>query len=175
MSNYKSGMTTLNRCLLPAILFCTLVGCQPYPRYTSSKEKRTRIAVQDSTGRTTNDNLRLGLIVQSYLGKPYTGRSKYVDGVDCSFFVSEVFRKFDQRQMPRTVAEQYQLGKVITRKNLAYGDLVYFKTERSKVSHVGIYIGENQFIHASTSRGVIITDMSEKYWSKRYVGSRRIR
>lgn len=168
-------MTELKRYLLASIFACALIGCKPYPRYTSSQEQKPRVAIQDSAGLTTNDNLRLGLIMQSYLGKPYTGRSKYVDGLDCSFFVSEVFRKFDRRQMPRTVAEQYRLGKQITRRALAYGDLVFYRTARSKVSHVGVYVGENKFIHASTSRGVIITDMAEKYWSKRYVGSRRIR
>ncbi len=150
-----------------------LIGCTPYPRYRVGGVEAAQRAVQNE-GMSTNDNIRFGYILQSYLGRPYTGRSKYIDGVDCSFFVSDVFRKYDATELPRTVRDQFKTGSEVPYRQLRYGDLVFYKTERNRVSHVGVYVGDGRFIHASTSRGVIITAMTEKYWSQRYVGARRI-
>ena len=155
------------------IVALLLIGCTPYPRYRVGGVETAQRAVQQE-GMSTNDNIRFGYILQSYLGRPYTGRSKYIEGVDCSFFVSDVFRKYDSTELPRTVKDQFNTGGNVPYRQLRYGDLVFYKTERNRVSHVGIYVGDGRFIHASTSRGVIITAMNEKYWSQRYVGARRI-
>ncbi|MDF1544259.1 MAG: NlpC/P60 family protein [bacterium] len=150
-----------------------LIGCTPYPRYRLGGTETAKRAVQQE-GMSTNDNIRFVAILQSYLGRPYTGRSKYIQGVDCSFFVGDVFRKYDETELPRSVKEQFRLGAEVPYRQLRYADLVFYRTERNKVSHVGIYVGDGRFIHASTSRGVIITAMSEKYWSQRFAGARRI-
>ncbi|MFH2056309.1 MAG: NlpC/P60 family protein, partial [bacterium] len=92
----------------------------------------------------------------------------------CSQLVREVFNQFDGRILPRTVYMLYTDGVEMHRNHLDFGDLVFFKTDHSAVSHVGIFTGEDQFLHASSSRGVIISSMSETYWAKRYVGARRI-
>ena len=156
------------------VLFVAMMGCTSYPRYrTGGVERPMEVVLTDST-LSTNDYIRLGLILQDYLGKPYRGKSIFVRGVDCSLFAREVFKQFHEIELPRTVHEQYKAGREIPYGHLAFGDLVFFRTERNKVSHVGIYVGDNRFIHASTSRGVIISSMNEKYWAQRYAGGRRV-
>jgi cell wall-associated NlpC family hydrolase len=156
------------------VLFVALMGCASYPRYRTGGVEQPMETTQADTTLTTNDYIRLGLILQDYLGKPYRGRSIFVRGVDCSLFAREVFEQFDEIELPRTVHEQYKMGREISYSHLAFGDLVFFRTERGKVSHVGIYVGDNRFIHASTSQGVIISSINEKYWAQRYAGGRRI-
>lgn len=155
------------------ILILSLTGCATHPRYrTGGYETRPEVKHLDGTP-TTSENIKLGLIMQSYLGKPYKGKSKYEEGLDCSHFTSVVYQKYNGTALPRTSAEQYAQGKEVQYRLLRYGDLVFFKTVRNKVSHVGIYIGDHQFIHASSSNGVIVSSLDEKYWSERYAGARR--
>ena len=151
-----------------------VIGCTPYPRYGSnaSVTPQERITAREII--TTNELIRLGLVMQKHLGKPYRGKSKYQDGVDCSMFTHDVFAEYNKTILPRTVAEQYVQGSDVPRSRLSFGDLVFFRTERNKVSHVGIYIGQSEFIHASTSSGVIISNLSEVYWANRYAGAKRI-
>ncbi len=161
--------------LLTIALMTITIGCQPHPRFRTGGEERPALDKPRRPVRlTTNDSLRLGVIMQSFLGKPYAGRSPSETGVDCSHFVLKVFKKFDGRDLPRTVARQYRIGTPAHRRQLLYGDLVFFRTDSRPVSHVGIYIGYGEFIHASTSQGVIISKLKEKYWSERYVDARRI-
>ena len=156
------------------IIICAAVACRPYPRYRVGGSETPAQAVQSESGNTTNQYLRLGAILQDYLGKPYSGRSKYVDGLDCSFFVADVFDRFDKVSLPRTVKEQFKTGREVTRTNITYGDLIFFRTDGSKVSHVGVFVGHDQFIHASTSRGVIVSSLHEKYWGQKFAGIRRV-
>lgn len=157
------------------ILLLIVVGCQPHPRYrTGGEERPSRVAMARPKRLSTNDSLRLGVIMESYLGKPYAGRSRYEKGVDCSDLVAKVFKQFDRRDLPRTVARQWLVGELVHRRHLAYGDLVFFKTDGKPVGHVGIYTGYGEFLHASSSRGVIISKIAEKYWHERWVGARRI-
>ena len=151
-----------------------LVGCSSNPRYRSGGEERPQQMVTVDSKYDTNDYLRFGSILQEYLGRPYKGKSKYEEGLDCSHFTQTVFKRFDNINIPRMASDQFKKGKEVQFKHLRYGDLVFFKTGRKKISHVGIYIGDNSFIHASTSNGVIISGMSEKYWAERYVGARRV-
>ncbi|EPQ7199396.1 MULTISPECIES: bifunctional murein DD-endopeptidase/murein LD-carboxypeptidase [Providencia] len=94
-------------------------------------------------------------------------------GIDCSSFVQRTFIEQFGVALPRTTSEQESSGKSVNRNNLKAGDLVLFKTGR-RMKHVGIYIGDNKFVHASTSSGVIVSEMTNEYWSKRYYAGRRI-
>ncbi|HLW60220.1 MAG TPA: NlpC/P60 family protein [bacterium] len=107
-----------------------------------------------------------------YLGRPYqwSGVGNY--GFDCSGLVARVFAAFG-RLVPHTSFGQYQAGRLIPREQLNPGDLVFFHTYGTGASHVGIYIGEDRFIHAS-SRGVIISSIEEPYFRARYLGARRL-
>lgn len=160
--------------LFVLVILILFIGCAANPRYrTGGYETQPEIKRLDNAP-TTSENLRLGEILQSYLGKPYKGKSKYEEGLDCSHFTSSVFRKFNRIELPRTAADQFKAGVEVHFNHLRYGDLVFYKTTRKAISHVGIYVGNRRFIHASSSKGVIISGMDEKYWSERYVGARRV-
>ncbi|UCC44514.1 MAG: C40 family peptidase [Candidatus Zixiibacteriota bacterium] len=157
------------------ILLALLMGCKSYPRYAKQPPVTPEERVPTRERYSTRDYIRLGMILRAYLGKPYKGSSRYDAGVDCSMFIRDVYKEFNKTELPRTAEEQYKQGTEVPRNRLSFGDLVFFKTERKKkVSHVGIYAGHNEFMHASSSRGVIISGMGEEYWASRYVGARRI-
>jgi len=93
--------------------------------------------------------------------------------INCSGFVQRTFREQFGLELPRSTYEQQEMGKSISRSSLRTGDLVLFRAG-STGRHVGIYIGNDQFVHASTSSGVTISSMNEPYWKKRYNEARRV-
>jgi cell wall-associated NlpC family hydrolase len=96
-------------------------------------------------------------------------------GFDCSGFVGHVFREGMGLILPRTSREISKEGQAIKKNELQPGDLVFFNTMRRTFSHVGIYLGEGQFIHSPRSGGKVrVEDMRDSYWAKRYEGARRI-
>ena len=96
-------------------------------------------------------------------------------GFDCSGFIGYVFRESLGTMLPRRIVEISRMGQAIERTALLPGDLVFFNTRGSRNSHAGIYIGNDQFIHApSSGKRIHIVDMTEKYWKKRYNGARRL-
>lgn len=96
-------------------------------------------------------------------------------GLDCSGFVQVVFRESIGKLLPRTAREQSEVGNVVDKSDLKPGDLVFFNTMRRAFSHVGIYLGDNRFMHAPRSGAEIrVEDMSQSYWVKRYNGARRV-
>ncbi|MBS4097738.1 MAG: C40 family peptidase [Sulfuricella sp.] len=96
-------------------------------------------------------------------------------GMDCSGFVSHVFRQAADLVLPHNAKAISMFGKKITISDLRPGDLVFYNTMRRTYSHVGIYLGDNKFVHASvTGRGVEVVDMKESYWARRFNGARRL-
>jgi lipoprotein Spr len=77
--------------------------------------------------------------------------------------------------LPRTAQDQYNSCDKVVVEDLKEGDLVFFKTYSRGVSHVGIYIANNKFVHASSSEGVTISDLNDAYWQPRYIGAGRVR
>jgi len=103
------------------------------------------------------------------------GGSSPESGFDCSGFVSHVFREGLGLMLPRSSKEMSKSGQEVDRDELRPGDLVFFNTMRHAFSHVGIYLGDNQFVHAPRSGGrVRIEDLRQRYWTKRFNGARRI-
>ncbi len=94
-------------------------------------------------------------------------------GVDCSAFVQRTFREQFGLELPRSTSQQRSSGTPVSRSKLRTGDLVLFRAG-STGRHIGIYIGNNQFVHASTSSGVMISNLDEPYWNKRYNQARRV-
>ncbi|HEY8354744.1 MAG TPA: C40 family peptidase [Methylophilaceae bacterium] len=103
------------------------------------------------------------------------GGSSPETGFDCSGFVRYVFKEAANISLPHNARAISRIGEIISRHQLQPGDLVFFNTMRSAFSHVGIYIGNNRFIHApSSGGGVEVVDMNEDYWTRRFDGARRI-
>lgn len=96
-------------------------------------------------------------------------------GLDCSGFVQLVFKDAAGLILPRTAHEQSQVGDNVDRAELKAGDLVFFNTMRRAFSHVGIYLGDNRFLHSPRSGAEVrVEDMRQSYWVKRYNGARRV-
>lgn len=113
--------------------------------------------------------------VIKYLDTPYKYGGNTDNGIDCSGFTKNVFQESAMLDLPRTAREQYYVGEKIDKDNLQFGDLVFFNTRRrSNPGHVGIYLGDNQFVHASRTLGVTISSLDETYFKNRYVGARRV-
>ena len=97
-------------------------------------------------------------------------------GFDCSGFMQHIFRRSMQINLPRTSAEQARMGEPVSRSDLQPGDMVFFNTAGRRISHVGLYIGNNRFIHAPrTGKNIEITSLSNKYWNSKYVTARRVK
>ena len=110
-----------------------------------------------------------------YLDTPYQYGGNSMTGIDCSAFTQNVFSKALGISLPRTASEQFREGVAVNRSELKFGDLIFFDTtSRSFPGHVGIYLGNDLFAHASQSRGVIISSLNSEYYKTRFVGGRRV-
>ncbi len=112
-----------------------------------------------------------------WIGTPYRyGGEKRGKGTDCSGMVMVIYRDIAGVKLPRSSREQQSFCKKIERKKLAPGDLVFFasKAGGARVGHVGIYRGKGEFVHASSSRGVIVSRLDEKYYQRHYHSGGRI-
>ena len=147
-----------------AIIVFSLVvsGCGSSPKYNNSKTSHTKQTVVTTAKRMLGVKYRYG------------GTSPN-RGFDCSGLVQYSHRSAGIN-IPRTTSQQYRAAKRISRRYLKAGDLVFFKTTPSRgISHVGIYLGNNKFIHApSSGKRVKISSMNDKYWRKRFRSAGRI-
>ena len=117
---------------------------------------------------------RLKLIVDSYIGTRYLSGGMSRDGVDCSGFVCLVYKELNGRLLPRSTNTLYNTGNEVQFDSAQPGDLVFFKkTASDVVNHVGIFMGDSQFVHASTSSGVRYNSLGENYFKERFSGIRR--
>jgi len=137
---------------------------------TSTKPVQVATASKKQVSR--SDSSELVDKALSLLGVPYVFGGTNRSGFDCSGYTQYVFKSFGV-SLPRTAAEQFNVGSAVSRGELKPGDLVFFHTYTSGASHVGIYIGGGQFVHASNS-GVIVSNLSESYYASRYLGARRV-
>lgn len=170
------GRTTNERrvrlCTVGCVLLLILTGCGAAsatlmpPTYDLDKDTDESVAYSDT-------RVLLRAAERNWRGTPYRYGGTTRDGIDCSAFVQAVYGDVFGIDLPRATAEQVHEGKMINRRDLRPGDLVFFKT-RPRTRHVGIYLGEGEFAHASTSQGVMVSRLDDYYWRTRFWTSRRI-
>lgn len=157
----------------------TLIGCAGMPKTPPKPTEFTQPPVVDPSLSSNNHaditRLKDGLDAQysEWKGTRYKMGGNTKRGVDCSGFVHLTYRDMLGIILPRTTRLLGEIGQSVQRNDLQIGDLVLFKTGTSR-RHVGIYMGNNKFLHASTQLGVTITDLNEAYWRKRYWKARRV-
>lgn len=159
----------LNIFLLVA-LFC-LGGCCSKTTVTYIPPEQPEIATQQPDINTAAEALRQHF--DDWRGTRYRFGGVSHAGVDCSGFTQLTYREVFGIDLPRTVKEQLKSGSRIPRKALQPGDLLFFKVGRAQ-RHVGIYLEKNLFMHASQSKGVIISTLNNVYWQKRFWQAHRL-
>jgi cell wall-associated NlpC family hydrolase len=112
--------------------------------------------------------------ISKFMGVPYVHGGAGTDGMDCSGYTMTVYKNAIGKQLPRSSTEQSKLGKAVELSNLKFGDLIFFNTTGENASHVGIYLGDDLFAHASVSFGVTISSLQSSYFAKRFETARRI-
>ena len=129
--------------------------------------------MRQSMGNTASD---LVVNAMGFLGVPYRrGGSSSDTGFDCSGFVRSMYEQSVGKILPRRASEQAAVTEKIDKQDLKPGDLVFFNTMRQTFSHVGIYVGDNKFIHSPrTGKSVRVEDMRDAYWERRFTGARRV-
>lgn len=118
------------------------------------------------------DNAKLVTFMEDWYGTPYQFGGDNKKGIDCSAFSSLLMDTVYGVKLPRTAKSQYNSNTKIRREDLDEGDLVFFNTTGG-ISHVGVYLANNKFIHAGSSGGVMISDLDDAYFKKRYIGAAR--
>lgn len=155
---------------LLSFFFLQLFGCSSAPKSTAHYSKLAKpVDLQNSI------QVKDLLLTQYKLwkGTPYQYGGTSLSGVDCSAFVQNTYRSKLGYKIPRTTRTQIKVGKSVSKKHLKAGDIVFFKTSGNSL-HNGIYLGKSQFIHASSSKGVTISNLNNVYWKKTYYTSKRL-
>jgi cell wall-associated NlpC family hydrolase len=109
---------------------------------------------------------------KQYIGTPYVWGGESPSGFDCSGYINYVYKHFKNIKLPRTVSDIWNFTVPVSEPNI--GDLVFFETYKPGPSHVGIYLGKGNFLHAGITKGVSISNLSSNYWKVRYLGAKRI-
>lgn len=155
----------------------TKPSTQPQSETTKKVSPKPQVASTPTTSQVSRGGTPNGSTLvknaQSLLGVPYVFGGTSRSGFDCSGLTQYVF-KASGISLPRTSQEQFKVGTPVNRDQLQPGDLVFFTTYAKGASHVGIYAGGNQFIHAGSS-GVQTTSLSDSYYAARYLGARRVK
>jgi cell wall-associated NlpC family hydrolase len=120
------------------------------------------------------DNSRMMREISKYMGVAYVYGGADENGMDCSGYTLTVYKNSVGKLLPRTASEQSKLGSAVELSGLKFGDLIFFNTTGESASHVGIYLGDDLFAHASVSQGVTISSLQSSYFKSRYESARRI-
>jgi len=151
-------------------------------RFSSTSAPATRAAAPAPSGKVGEaaaapagfEKQKMMDLILTWMGTPYEYGGESRSGTDCSGFTMQMFRGSAGMDLPRTTEEQMALGTPVASEELKFGDLLFFNTTGKNPSHVGIYIGDDMFAHASVSFGVTLSSMYSSYYKKRYTGARRI-
>jgi cell wall-associated NlpC family hydrolase len=167
-------------------LFCvlflvTLASCKSKkgvhqtPKTAFTKKEYRALSEKLNLEINKSDNIKLYKFIGNWLGVPHKLGSCSNLAIDCSCFIQLLHQQVYGNKLPRTAADMQLDSKEINMKNLSEGDLVFFKINAKKVSHVGVYLKEGWFAHVSTSKGVMINNLNEAYYQKYYTSAGRVK
>lgn len=168
--------------ILASLLLCqckSVAAPDDSQRWTSAyRYTQAQVAEENASSARTWSQKAEEVLIQALsltgVDYKYGGRSPET-GFDCSGFVGYVFKHAAQISLPPSARTISEMGKAVKREDLQPGDLVFFNTLRATFSHVGIYLGNNQFIHAPRAGSKVrIENMDERYWKQRYNGAKRL-
>lgn len=120
-------------------------------------------------------NVKLYSFIDDWYGAPYKYGGKTKSGIDCSNFTSTLYSNVYSRPLTGTSSSIFDQCKVVSKNNLEEGDLVFFKIDGDNISHIGVYLQNNKFVHATTKKGVMIDDLDEEYYKKYYYKGGRLK
>ncbi|NND71906.1 MAG: hypothetical protein HKN43_10030 [Rhodothermales bacterium] len=160
-----------------ALLACVVVGCSSSQRTMNPDDDIS--ARNGFSGESTRfvqpeaDQADLVLAMSGWLDTPYRYGGSVKSGIDCSAYVQLMMQEAFDIGLPRTTQDQMRAGDGISKNSLQPGDLVFFETGRNQY-HVGIYLSDGEFTHASTTAGVTVSHLDDYYWKDRYLEARRV-
>ena len=164
--------------LMPVILLSAMLTSCASSRKAAEQE-RAALSQKLGVAVTKNDNVKLYREVASWIGVRYRTGGNTKTGVDCSGFALAIYRDVYGKQIHRTVADIYDNDvRHIRQGNLEEGDLVFFRTDgkNSKIpNHVGVFLKGDKFVHASTSRGVVVSSLEQDYYRKAFIKGGRVK
>ena len=150
----------------------------PRPQKPTSESENIKLSSRNADGYMKADELsenkKLTTIVNDWLGVPHRIGGKDKSGIDCSGFTTVVMRNVYKKEFVGSSSDMSNKCKEIRKNDLHEGDLVFFKINGPKVSHVGVYLSNGYFAHATLKKGVLISSLSEPYYDKYYSGSGRV-
>jgi cell wall-associated NlpC family hydrolase len=120
------------------------------------------------------DDSRLERVVNDWIGTPYHYGGMSKAGIDCSGLVCMIFRELGEYRLPHSSEEMRKIGSPVPLSHVKLGDILFFRDGLKRVDHVGIYLGNDEFVHASSKAGVIRSSMSDDYYRSRFIEARRI-
>jgi cell wall-associated NlpC family hydrolase len=156
----------------------TIIGCAPSVRYTRTSDGQVAYVVPRNWDYRQSYKIpatKLESVIKTYIGIPYRFAGMSRKGLDCSGLVCLVFYDVSKAKLPHSSRKMHQLGRPVSLSTARPGDLVFFKGSfLGMINHVGIYLGDNRFVHASSSKGVIYSNLNDEYYKKRFADIRRI-
>lgn len=148
---------------------------QTYRRIAKENDKQQDAILEYESPLDILKNKTLTSFISQWWGVPYLYGGTTKLGIDCSAFVQRLYEKVYQTELERTANQQFSSSLYISDWNkLNVGDLVFFKIRTHSISHVGVYLGNGKFVHASASSGVMISDLNDQYWNKYYAGGGKV-
>ncbi|MGZ4117492.1 MAG: C40 family peptidase [Bacteroidia bacterium] len=121
------------------------------------------------------DNVKLYSFIDEWYGVPYKYGGNNKKGIDCSNFASTLYSTVYLKPLTGSSSSIFTQCKVVSKNNLEEGDLVFFKIDGDNISHIGVYLQNNKFVHATTKKGVMVDDLDEDYYKKYYYKGGRIK
>lgn len=141
---------------------------------SSSTSVNNTASVSNNTESTDSKMDKAIDLLKQQLGKPYVWGNEGPNSFDCSGLVQYIYKNALGKDLPRVSYDQSKVGQAVSREDLQVGDLVFFDTmNKGRVSHVGIYIGNNEFIHAANSKKGVIKSTLTGYYDKKFINARR--